>query len=167
MLCENCKKRVANVRYAENINGRKRNLNLCEECSKELGISDISFDIPMNFDGFFEDFMEDFFAPELLPMFTGMEKVIDDGYNNIFEGRTQKRSKKHTGRIGKILDDRINKKIHDKELNRKENVYKEIFEKEKEKTEIERLQENLNQAIKEERYEDAAKIRDEIKKMRD
>ena len=34
-----------------------------------------------------------------------------------------------------------------------------------EKDKLEKLQEDLKQAIREERYEDAAKIRDEIKKM--
>ena len=33
------------------------------------------------------------------------------------------------------------------------------------KEKVEELKEKLNKAIKEERYEDAAKIRDEIKKM--
>ena len=37
--------------------------------------------------------------------------------------------------------------------------------KTKEQTEIEKLKENLKKAIEEERYEDAAKIRDEIKKL--
>ena len=37
MLCDNCGKREANVRYSENINGRRKELNLCEECSKKLG----------------------------------------------------------------------------------------------------------------------------------
>ena len=30
MLCENCGKREANVRYSENINGRVKQMNLCE-----------------------------------------------------------------------------------------------------------------------------------------
>ena len=29
MLCENCGKREANVRYSENINGRVKQMNLC------------------------------------------------------------------------------------------------------------------------------------------
>ena len=33
MLCDNCGKKEANVRYWENINGKKRELNLCDECS--------------------------------------------------------------------------------------------------------------------------------------
>ena len=39
MLCENCGKREANVRYSENINGVKKEMHLCEECSQKLGIS--------------------------------------------------------------------------------------------------------------------------------
>ena len=35
----------------------------------------------------------------------------------------------------------------------------------KEKNELEELKQKLKQAIKEEKYEEAAKIRDEIKKM--
>ena len=45
MLCENCGKREANVRYSENINGRVKQMNLCEECSKKLGIGDIDFNM--------------------------------------------------------------------------------------------------------------------------
>ena len=30
MLCDNCGKKEANVKYSENINGVKREFNLCE-----------------------------------------------------------------------------------------------------------------------------------------
>ena len=45
MKCDNCGKNEANVRYLRNINGKKTQMNLCEECSKKLGI-DTNFDIP-------------------------------------------------------------------------------------------------------------------------
>ena len=38
MLCNNCGKREANVKYTETINGETRRINLCEECSKKLGL---------------------------------------------------------------------------------------------------------------------------------
>ena len=38
MLCDNCGKREANIRYTENINGKIKEMHLCEECSKKLGI---------------------------------------------------------------------------------------------------------------------------------
>ena len=35
MLCDNCGKREANIRYTENINGKIKEMHLCEECSKK------------------------------------------------------------------------------------------------------------------------------------
>ena len=61
---------------------------------------------------------------------------------------------RHNGRLGKISDNKIKFK-NDKKVD-KEN---------KTENKLEKLQEDLKVAIKEERYEDAAKIRDEIKKM--
>ena len=61
MLCDNCKKREANVRYSENINGLRRELNLCEECSKKLGIGEMGLDMPINFSRFFRRFLRRFF----------------------------------------------------------------------------------------------------------
>ena len=56
MLCDNCGKREANVKYSENINGRKKELNLCEECSHKLGIDQMDFSMPIDFSNFFEGF---------------------------------------------------------------------------------------------------------------
>ena len=58
MLCENCKKREANVKYSENINGIKKELHLCEQCSKKLGITDqMNFRMPtFEFSNFFGSF---------------------------------------------------------------------------------------------------------------
>ena len=61
---------------------------------------------------------------------------------------------RHNGRLGKISDNKM-KFENDKKVD-KEN---------KTENKLEKLQEDLKVAIKEERYEDAAKIRDEIKKM--
>lgn len=184
MKCENCGKREANVRYQENINGRKRELNLCEECSRKLGIGQMDFSIPMDFSNFLGDFMEELETPEFMPMLNTLKALkcdscgytFDDIINtgrlgckdcyDVFEDRLDpiiKRiqgSNKHIGRIGKIIDKKIENKIEDKNGNKEENK-----ESSNEKTKIEQLKEDLKVAIKEERYEDAAKIRDEIKKI--
>ena len=75
MLCDNCGKREANVRYSENINGRVKQMNLCEECSKKLGIGDIDFNIPMDFSDFFGEFMEEFSRPEFMPLLSDIKKL--------------------------------------------------------------------------------------------
>ena len=37
MLCQNCGENEANVRYTQIINGEKKEMVLCDKCSKELG----------------------------------------------------------------------------------------------------------------------------------
>ena len=179
MLCDNCGKREANVRYSENINGRKKELNLCEECSHKLGIDQMDFSMPIDFSNFFEGFMDNFGSSEFVPMLNELKTLkcnscgytFDDIANtgrlgckdcySVFEDRLDpiiKRiqgSNKHIGRIGKIIDSKIDNK---NAKNKEEKVKQPISEKEK-------LENELKEAIKEERYEDAAKIRDEIKKL--
>ena len=179
MLCDNCGKREANVRYSENINGKTRELNLCEECSEKLGIGQMDFSMSMDFSNFFGDFVEEFTKPEWMPLLNNVKTLtcnncgytFDDIVNtgklgcpncyDVFESELDpiiKRiqgTNRHVGRIGKIIDNKIDKKYNKTEEN---------TDKKEEKTKLEQLQEDLKNAIKEERYEDAAKIRDEIKK---
>lgn len=179
MLCENCKKREANVRYSENINGVKKELHLCEECSRKLGITDkMDFKMPtLDFSNFFGSFLEDFSTPDFMPLLNEVKQVkcescgstFDDIINtgrygcancyDVFEDRMDPILKKlqganrHNGRLGKISNNKV--KYEETEKTRKSNGNK---------NKLEELQEDLKKAIKEERYEDAAKIRDEIKK---
>ena len=180
MLCENCKKREANVRYSENINGVKKELHLCEECSKKLGITDkMDFRMPtIDFSNFFGSFLEDFSTPDFIPLLNEVKLVqcdscgstFDDIINtgrygcancyDVFEDRMDPILKKlqganrHNGRLGKISDNNIKFERKEEQKNQSNSDNK-----------LEKLQNDLKQAIKEERYEDAAKIRDEIKKM--
>lgn len=180
MLCDNCKKREANVRYSENINGVRKEMNLCEECSRKLGITEkMNFEIPhFDFSNFFGSFLEDFATPEFMPLLNNVKESrcesCDSTFNDIintgrygcpncydiFEDKMDPILKKlqganrHTGRLGRVSENNVK------------------FEKEKEKaktdktpsSKLEKLQADLKLAVKEERYEDAAKIRDEIKK---
>ena len=187
MLCENCGKKEANVRYTENINGKVRELNLCEECSHKLGIGEMDFSMPIDFSSFLGGFMDDLITPEIMPMLGNLKEITCDNcgtsFNDIintgkvgcgncysvFEDRLEPIIKriqggnKHVGRIGKIIDNKIDKKEGRVEEKAERRVNKNTDNNNENK--LESLQEKLKQAIKEERYEDAAKIRDEIKKL--
>ena len=84
MLCSNCGKNEANVRYTRIINGEKTEFALCEDCAKKMGLEDIDFNIPTNF---LSDFFED---DNLLPSFAKIENercpkcglTYDDFVNN-------------------------------------------------------------------------------------
>ena len=191
MLCDNCRKKEANVRYWENINGKKRELNLCDECSKKLGIGQIDFSMPIGISSFLGGFMEDFQTKEFMPMLNELKTLkcnscgytFDDIINtgrlgckncyDIFQDRLDPIIKKiqgdnrHVGRIGKIIDSKIDNINDDKEESMKKDIKNGGNSKEdnKELSKIVKLQEELKKAIAEEKYEEAAKIRDEIKKL--
>lgn len=176
MLCSNCGKNEANVRYTRIINGQKTEFALCEECAKKVGLDDIDFSMPINFSNFLSDFFDD---DALLPSFAkvGVEKCPKCGltYNefvnngkfgcgecyNAFSDRLDAILKnlhgsyKHTGRAPKNI-------VKEIDIQKQETQTKKVDEKQEK---IDKLNKDLQKAIKEERYEDAAKIRDEIKKI--
>ena len=182
MKCENCGKNDANVKYTQIINGEKKQMFLCEECSEKLGINDIHFNMPINFTSFLTDFFDDMSSVNLMPTLDGANKLScskcgltwDDflqtgkfGCSNCYSDfelridpilRSLQGANLHIGRLGEV-----------KEGNRvKQNLDDKIEQKETETlNKLEKLKENLKQAIKEERYEDAAIIRDKIKKEED
>ena len=175
MKCDNCGKNNANVRYLRNINGVKQEMNLCEECSKKLGITD-SFNMPIDFSSFWGGFFEDFENSDLMQLMEpnhpikckgcnlSFEDIINTGKfgcpecYNTFETQIDSLlnklhgSNRHIGRLGKA-----NKvKVEDDGVPKEENTNL---------SKIEELKKSLKQLIKEEKYEEAAKVRDEIKKL--
>ena len=196
MLCENCGKNHANVKYTQIINGVKKEISLCEECSKKLGIGDINFDMPIDFSSFLGDFMsnwdEDVFpalgtikALECPNCKTSFEKIINSGKigcgecYETFHDRIDEILKnihganRHIGRIGKINSKNVELNLEESNNSQRkfenaenatERTLNNDYEKNTNTSKIDQLQMELKKAIKEERYEDAAKIRDEIKR---
>ncbi|MBQ9659017.1 MAG: UvrB/UvrC motif-containing protein [Clostridia bacterium] len=192
MLCENCGKNHANVRYTQIINGVKKEISLCEECSKKLGIGDINFDMPIDFSSFLGDFMSDW-DEDVFPALgtikalecpnckTSFEKIMNSGKigcgecYETFHDRIDEILKnihganRHIGRIGKINSKNI--ELNEEESNNSQSGFESVpeqnlnnaDEKSSKTSKIDELQMELKKAIKEERYEDAAKIRDKIK----
>ena len=174
MLCQNCGKNEANFRYTQIINGVKKELILCQECARKLGVDKI--DLPMNFSSFLGDFFNDYAENSLLPSFSTNEvkcKTCKMTYNDFintgmfgcsdcydtFSGAIDSLLKNLHGtakHIGRGI-----KGIESKEAKIKPKVSKKTSKEE----EKEKLEKELEKAIKEERYEDAAKIRDKIKEI--
>lgn len=179
MKCQNCGKNEANVRYTQIVNGNKIEMNLCENCARELGIDrSLHFDMAMDIPSFFGNFFHEYDDFNLLPSFqTKVQESCDHcgmTYNDfvntgrlgcihcydIFSDRLDpilkniQGSNRHIGRKGKVLDSSIVENME----KQKEKVEKQN----KEVNKIETLKRELKQAIKEEKYEDAAKLRDEI-----
>lgn len=176
MLCQNCNKNEANVRYTQIINGEKQEIFLCEKCSREMGIGNIDFNIPISFSSFFGDLLENYSDVNFFPTIMKPEELkckecgmtfsefIDNGKfgcancYNVFSNKIDPilknihLSNRYTGRKPMLLGKNI-------EINKTE-------ASDNKNSEIETLKEKLNRAVKEENYEEAAKIRDKIKELK-
>ena len=184
MLCQKCNKNEANVRYTEIINGEKKEMMLCEECSHELGIDSINFNMPIDFSSFFGGLLEDekYNEQEFMPLFQTVKELKCDNCNmsydefinqgkfgcpecyNVFSNKIDSLLKRIHGSneyLGRKSINSVNN--NQREQGFKDETNKRINTKEEK---IEKLQKDLKKAIAEERYEDAAKIRDEINQMK-
>lgn len=179
MKCENCRNNEANVRYTQIINGVKKEMHLCDECARELGIGkDLSFNMSMDIPSFFGEIFDEYNNLNLLPSFGNIREEqcnscgmtydefsrigkfgCQDCYN-IFSDKLDpilksiQGNNRHVGRKARTIDSNIVKKMEEK----KEQIKEKIHENDK----VSELKNQLKKAIKEERYEDAAKFRDEI-----
>ncbi len=187
MLCQKCNKNEANVKYTEIINGEKKEMMLCEECSHKLGLDNINFNMPIDFSSFFGGLLEDddYNSAEFMPLFQKAKELKCDNCNMTYDEFINQ------GKFGceKCYDvfsskiDTILKRLHgsNKYLGRrpltttlknneeKQDLKSKSNNKEKTNSEdnkLDKLQKDLKKAIADERYEDAAKIRDQIKTIK-
>lgn len=177
MLCQNCNHNEANVRYTQIINGEKKEMFLCEECSRKLGLDNMDLSLPIDFSSFFGDLLgeyENSFMPLLqepqelrcdkcnmtYSEFMNLGKFGCDNCYNAFSGRIDpilKRlqgSNRYTGRKAQMNE--ANEHKVSEENKPKQNPKEDKLSK---------LKAELKQLVAEEKYEEAAKVRDEIKKL--
>ncbi len=175
MLCDNCGKNEAEIKLTQIINGRKTEMMLCRECANEMGIADLEIEMPIDISNFLGDYVLEDENEEFLPFNINNElrcKKCNMSYNEFLSNGKfgcEECYKTFGNKIDIMLkrmqgtDRYLDKKANNKEGNRIEEIKNENVE-EKTNSKLEKLQIELKEAIKEERYEDAAKIRDEIRK---
>lgn len=191
MLCQNCGKNEVNFRYTQIINGVKKEMALCDKCAKSLGLESLDFNMPINFSNFLGDFLNVAADTGILPTFTKTGTMLCDEcgmtYNEFVD--TGKLGCSHCYDIFANVLDPVLKNIHGSSnhigrrsrlsVNEKKKVAQDVEQahqkvtkrpvksqkKDEKQEKIDKLNEELKQAIAEERYEDAAKIRDELKKI--
>ncbi len=188
MLCEKCRKNEATNFYHENVNGKVRSMRLCAECAKSL---EESGELPkLNADKFFEDF--DFFDE---PFFQNPVKTLNSLFSGFFGGEKalgsgnptgeEKTAEKKCEGCGSTLRDFATRgagcpkcfetfaeelaptvsRAHGRTVHtgRAPAKFRDRIET---KRKIEALVEEQREAVKNEDFERAAEIRDELKKLR-
>lgn len=181
MKCQNCGKNEANFRYTEIVNGVKKEIALCDECREKLGIQGLDFNIPINFSSFLGDFLNEYDDSEFFPMLTKPKQLKCSNCGMTYD-EFMKVGKFGCSNCYKVFDSKLEpmlKRIHgeSKYLGRKGKVSKNIesnniIEKKTEEVQekslepdIMQLKKELKKLIKEEKYEEAAVLRDKIKKL--
>lgn len=162
MLCQNCGQRTANVHFTQVVNGQKTEIYLCEKCAEAAG----QFPSPFDISGFFSEMLtlvpgvscEAPFVHRLKCERCGLEfenfrqmgkfgcsdcyRTFGNSVEPIF--RRIHGNIRHTGKVpsGVSKDMKLDGRI-------------------------EQLQAQLDKAIREERYEEAAQLRDKLKALKE
>ncbi len=162
MFCEKCNKNEATTFIKQNINGKKTEMHLCADCAKEMGMDNL-FE-PFSIDSFFGNFLGA--SNAALNSIAGIERCASCGssFNDIVR----------SGRVGcadcydKFFDklEPSIRKLHGNIKHVGKNVtYTEEQEPKEEKSELDKLKDELKQAVKNQEFEQAAVIRDKIKEL--
>ncbi len=169
MLCDKCKERPATVHYTQIINGVKTEMNLCEQCAQEEGLLNSET---------FSPFVN--FAPfSVQDLLAGLMNFLPNTGNTYVEeqlkcnncGMTYDRFRE-TGRLGcsRCYDsfaDELNpliRRIHGS-IGHRGKIPRKTGGVLRAKREIEELKAKLEKAVKEEAFEEAAKLRDKIREL--
>jgi protein arginine kinase activator len=169
MLCQHCNQNEATTHIKKNINGQKEEVHLCSDCAKELGVME-EFKMPSIGEIFGDSFLGNFLGAGVPSMnsLAGVDRCSGCGssFNDIVK----------SGRIGcaqcyEKFDDKLEpsiRKIHGKTKHVGKFIsYSEEDEKKEEVNELDSLKEQLKSAINEQRFEDAAIIRDKINELQE
>lgn len=165
MKCTHCNKNEANTHFKKIINGKKEEMYLCEECAKELGVMDeFSFD-PFAMDSYFGNLLGA--GASAFNSLVGIDRCSKCGssLNDIIS----------TGHVGCAdcydkFEDRLNpsiQKLHSraKHIGKTISYTEEPEPQEEPVSKLEQLKQELKTAVQEQRFEDAAVLRDKIKEL--
>ncbi|HOP62587.1 MAG TPA: UvrB/UvrC motif-containing protein [Spirochaetota bacterium] len=169
MFCERCKKNEATIHLSEIVKDVKSEIHLCEQCAREVGLNTKMSNFTLT-------------LPEMLT-FLNVEEV------NEYQGKKRCSTcgcdfieYKTNGKLGcpdcyNTLSDQLEPALvtfHGETRhcgkfplysNNIEHEIKSALEKNHNTDELQRLQNDLEEAVKDERYEDAAVIRDRIREL--
>lgn len=175
MLCQNCKKNEATTYYKETINGQTRELHLCPECAAKLTGSenglDAFFSQPLFGQSFFDDpFFSQPFGSLLSSPFGSAAQAIGGGRRCPTCGMTESELRR-SGRAGcgdcyKNFSDILLpyiKKLHGAAAH--VGAAPKPAADQAPADPVAGLKVKLTEAVQAENYEEAARLRDEIRRL--
>ena len=161
MLCQNCNSQNATTHIKRIINGKKEEMYLCQHCANELGYNDIISN--MNLGSFLGNFLGA--STDIQKSLAGVERceMCGSSYSDIVS-------------LGKVGCANCYDKFYDKLIGSIENIHgrakhvgkvtNKAYVPEQEST-VDKLSRLLKQAIDEQNFEKAAKLRDKINELKE
>ena len=162
MLCQNCGKNEATTHIKQNVNGEKTEMHLCSTCAEQMGYGDIFSDFGLGMDNMLSNFLSDF----PLSIGSSSQTTRCDKCGSSFEEIVT------SGMLGcdecyKTFYDKLSpslQRIHGKSHHIGK-IANSMGEEAKKQGKIECLKKELQNAVDEQDYEQAAVLRDKIKEI--
>lgn len=164
MKCQHCNHNEATTHIKKNVNGNVTEMHLCSDCARELGVMEEFSPESFFNDTFFGNFLGA--GVPAMNILSGIDhcEYCGSTFNDIVK----------SGRVGcancySKFEDRLQPtitKMHGNAKHIGKNVtYTEEKEAEPEISKLDKLKNDLKLAIKEQRFEDAAVLRDKINEI--
>jgi protein arginine kinase activator len=165
MLCENCHQREAVVKFTQVVGSEKKALNLCKECAEKQQFDNPLIDISKVFGKIIIAILSEHLTSSAVEIVTKEDKENICSVCGISWAEFQK-----TGRLGcadcyeSFLDPLklLLRRLHGSNRH----IGHKLQEKEKKGLSIQLLKKQLQTAIKNEDYEKAAELRDQIRESK-
>ncbi len=176
MLCQNCEKNEATTHIKQIINGEMSETYLCSECAKLLGANDMFSDFNLNFSDFFGNFFSDMLPAHNLLNTVRCDKcgctfddIVKSGkvgcaecyrtfYDKLLPSLQRIHGKlQHAGKISASAETEEEEKPQESPAKEPEKPSESNEEK------INALKAEMDEAVKQQDFEKAAELRDEIK----
>lgn len=165
MLCQNCGKAQATTHIKRVVNGDTTEHHLCSQCAEELGYTDMfSGFAPLSLSDFFGDFLGDINKKAIGAKVQRCPRC-GNSFNDIVRDSQLGCSECYRTFFDKLQPSL--ERIHGRAMHNGKRIAvnktesRELTKEEK----IEQLKAKLNEAVKEQEFEQAAKLRDEIREL--
>ncbi len=156
MLCDDCGKNNARLHYTQIVNGRKMDKHLCEKCARAYSASNYNMTLPNIMTGFLSNQVK----KEAIRTEQCSEcQLTYDSFRRDGKLGCEKCYQVFSDRLAPLLSNIHPHTVH------KGKIPQNSTESLKRMRQLENLKEQLEKAISDEAFEEAAKLRDEIREI--
>ncbi|HHT35586.1 MAG: UvrB/UvrC motif-containing protein [Candidatus Wallacebacter cryptica] len=157
MLCDKCQKETASVHVTKIVNGKKTEMHLCQACAQELGEFNLNIDLPNFFASLFDHskFAQKITQPKACPV---CRLTLED-FRQINQFGCSECYTTFRSEIEPLLRRLHGSSSHEGKIPARSYADLSV------ERQIKLLREKLQQMISVENYEEAARIRDQIRAL--